>query len=98
MGEFKNNMRYAKTVGADISKPKIDRRSTSQRVTDEMNEMRNRVKWAQEAYENLLGDYMKLKRANDHIKVIVFDVFAYRLGPDEWDEAQHELIQRLKGE
>jgi len=36
MGEYESNMRYAKAVGADIRKPTIDRRSTSQRITDEM--------------------------------------------------------------
>jgi hypothetical protein len=41
MGEFQSNMRYAKAVGASMKKPKIDTRHTSQRVTDEMNKLRN---------------------------------------------------------
>ena len=36
MGEFESNMRYAKSVGADVRKPQRDMRTTSQRVTDEV--------------------------------------------------------------
>jgi len=43
MGEFVSNMAYAKAIGEDVSRPHVDRRHTSQRVTDEMNEMRQRI-------------------------------------------------------
>lgn len=43
MGEFESRVKYAKSVGADVSRPKIDRRHTSQRVTDEMRELRKRA-------------------------------------------------------
>ena len=41
MGEYESKMRYAKSVGADVRKPQLDRRTTSQRVTDEMNEIKD---------------------------------------------------------
>ena len=44
MGEFESNMRYAKAVGADVRKPQRDMRTTSQRSTDEMNQLRDENK------------------------------------------------------
>ena len=32
------------------------------------------------------------------IELTVFDVFAYRLGPDEWDSAHNEFQSRIREE
>lgn len=53
MGEFESNMKYASSVGADVSKPKRDMRHTSQRVTDEMNQMRQEIKWYRKWLEQI---------------------------------------------
>ena len=44
MGEFESNMKYARSVGADIRKPTRDTRTTSQRITDERREMKQKLK------------------------------------------------------
>ena len=54
MGEFESNMKYAKSVGADVRKPSYDRRITSQRVTDEMNELRAKNKRLRSALQGLM--------------------------------------------
>jgi len=54
MGEFESKMRYAKSVGADIRKPQYDRRTTSQRITDEMNELRSENKRLRDALQGLM--------------------------------------------
>lgn len=45
MGEFESNRRYAKSIGANVSRPARDTRTTSQRITDEMNQLRKEIKW-----------------------------------------------------
>lgn len=62
MGEFESRIKYAKSVGADVSRLQLDRRTTSQRITDEMNEMRLKLKTASLAYENLVKDWAVLKK------------------------------------
>lgn len=54
MGEYESNIRYAKSVGAGVNKPQLDRRTTSQRVTDEMNELRTKNKQLREALQGIM--------------------------------------------
>lgn len=44
MGEHESNMRYAKSIGADIRKPQIDRRTMCQCITDETNQLKDENK------------------------------------------------------
>jgi len=53
MGEFESRIKYAKSVGADVSRPQLDRRTTSQRVTDEMNQMKAEIKWYRKWLEQI---------------------------------------------
>jgi len=54
MGEYENNIKYAKSLGVKVWKPQHDRRTTSQRVTDEMNELRAENTRLRAALEGLM--------------------------------------------
>ena len=50
--------------------------------------------------EELLGSETKIEIEKDKLMEIIYDVFAYYLGPDEWEKAEEEFIklwnQRIK--
>ena len=54
MGEYESNMKYARSVGAETRKPIRDNRTTSQRVTDEMTEIRSENKRLRDALQGLM--------------------------------------------
>jgi len=54
MGEYESNIRYANSVGANVRKLSFDRKTTSQRITDEMNELRTENKRLREALQGLM--------------------------------------------
>ena len=87
MGEYESRMKYARSIGADVRKPCLDRRTTSQRVSDEMKDLRakNVRLW------DALDSFMNLHVSGE------------KYGPaarDVWEEAVSvlEYCQDKKGE
>lgn len=78
MGEYESNMNYAKSVGADMRKPCRDMRNTSQRVTDEMNELHSENKRLRDALQGLMDLNISGEKYGSAAK-------------DVWDEAVEVL-------
>jgi len=81
MGEYESNMKYARSVGAETRKPSRDNRTTSQRITDEIAEIRSENKRLRDALQGLMD----------------LNISGEKYGPaakDVWEEALAVLNQK----